>query len=67
MALEAARANPREAAEASASEASGEEGEEENGEEGEVELDGEDVYAVQDIAAKRRQRGVTQYLIHWKG
>jgi hypothetical protein len=69
-ALEAARANPREPAAASDADASdsaeGEEGDDEGDDEA---LEGEDVYAVQDIVAKRRigRPQVTMYLVHWKG
>ena len=75
-ALDEARINPREVEACAEGEQSegGNSGsnsdEEESGEEaGEDGVTGEDVYAVQDIVAKRR-RGrppVTEYLIHWKG
>jgi hypothetical protein len=63
--LEVARANPREVETVGGSNSS-EEGD--SDEEGEA-MDGDNVYAVQDIISKRR-RGrppVTEYLIHWKG
>jgi hypothetical protein len=58
-------------------ESSGEEGSGESSDDDESEaeaddgadaaLAGEDVYQVQDIVAKRRVRGVTEYQIFWKG
>ena len=61
-----ARNNPREPVAASDTDAS----DSDEGEEGDAEaLEGDDVYAVQDIVAKRRsgRPQVTQYLVHWKG
>ena len=64
-ALEVARANPREVETVGGSNSSEESDSDEEGEA----MDGDNVYAVQDIISKRR-RGrppVTEYLIHWKG